>query len=209
MTNKIEYAIQSFKEEPQKISIKISESNALYNIHRTVVQQLYQQRQGNAHCKTRSEVRGGGRKPWKQKGTGKARAGSIRSPLWRGGGVIFGPRTKTYKQKINKKERHLAINNILYNRKNYTMSLPSSFLELDTPKTKNFLKKLEALNISKITKLLIIMAKKNSNIYLATKNIKNIEILEAKQVNSLAIIRSEFILIEKEAITIINDKYYE
>ncbi len=209
MTNHIEYQIKSFQEEPQKINVKISNSNALYNIHRTIIKQLHEQRQGNANCKTRSEVRGGGKKPWKQKGTGKARAGSIRSPLWRGGGVIFGPKTKIYKQKINKKEKHLAINNILYNRKDYTISLPSSFLTLDKPKTKYFLKKLEGLNINKDRKILIIMAEKNSDIYLATRNIRNIEIVAAKQLNSLAIIKSEYILIEKEAIAIINDKYYE
>jgi len=209
MTNHIEYQIKSFQEEPQNISVKISNSNALYNIHRTVVQQLHQQRQGNANCKTRSEVRGGGKKPWKQKGTGKARAGSIRSPLWRGGGIIFGPKTKIYKQKINKKEKHLAINNILYNRKDQTIGLPSSFLKLEEPKTKYFLKKLEDLNINKDKKLLIIMAKKNANIYLATRNMQNIELIAAKQLNLLAIIKSEYILIDQEAIAIINNKYYE
>lgn len=209
MTNRIEYQIKSFQEEPQKISVRVSNSNALYNIHRIIIQQLHQQRQGNASCKTRSEVRGGGKKPWKQKGTGKARAGSIRSPLWRGGGVIFGPRTRMYKQKINKKERLLALNNILYNRKDYTISLPSSFLKLDKPRTKYLLQKLESLNINTNSKILIVMAEKNSDIYFATRNIQNIELIAAKQLNSLAVIKSEYILIEKEAITIINDKYYK
>ena len=206
MTNHIEYQIKSFKEKPDKVSAKVSDSNAVYNIYRVAIQQLHQQRQGNANCKTRSEVRGGGKKPWKQKGTGKARAGSIRSPLWRGGGVIFGPKTKIYKQKINKKEKHLAINNLLYNRRNSIMSLPSFFFKLDEPKTKYVLKKLEELDVNKKKKILIIMAKKDSNMYLATRNIQNIEILAAEQINLLAIIKSEYILIEKEAIAIINGK---
>lgn len=209
MTKYIEYKIKSFQQEPQTIKHRISEKNAMYNIHKTAVQQLHQQRQGNANSKTRSEVQGGGRKPWKQKGTGKARAGSIRSPLWRGGGVIFGPRTKEYKQKINKKEKNLAISNILYNKKDFIVSLQSSFLQIEKPKTQNFLQKLEILNIKPNTKILIIMAIKYFNTYLATRNLKNIEIIAADQLNLLSIIRADYILIDNDAIDILNQIYHE
>lgn len=209
MTNRIEYQIKSFQQEDHKIKLAISESNPIYNIHRIAIQQLHTQRQGNAHCKTRSEVRGGGKKPWKQKGTGKARAGSIRSPLWRGGGVIFGPKNKDYNQKINKKEKNLAINNILYNKKNFTVSFPLSFFELDKAKTKIFLSKLDILNIPKQKKILIIMDGKNSKLYLASKNLKNVEIIDIKHLNLLAILKAEYILIENNAINILNKKYNE
>ncbi len=86
-----------------------SPENASHIVHRAVVRQLANARQGTACTKTRAEVRGGGRKPWRQKGTGRARAGSIRSPLWRGGGVIFGPKPRDYSQKMNRKERQLAL----------------------------------------------------------------------------------------------------
>lgn len=205
MVSNIQYQIQSLQQEPKLIQMRVSESNVMHSIHRLAVQQLHEQRQGNANCKTRSEVRGGGKKPWKQKGTGRARAGSIRSPLWRGGGVIFGPQTKRHKQKINKKEKKLAINNLLHNKKDFTIAINSSFLKLDEPKTKVFLQRINSLNIDKATKLLVIMAKKNSNIYLATRNLKYIEIIAAKHLNLLSIIKAKYILIENDAIDIITN----
>lgn len=209
MTYKTEYQIKSFQETPKNIKLRISAADPVYNIYRSVTQQLDAQRQGNANCKTRSQVRGGGKKPWKQKGTGRARAGSIRSPLWRGGGVIFGPKTRNYQQKINKKEKSLAIGNALYNRRNAMISLSSSLLHIDKPKTRNFLTVLDNLNIQRDLKLLIIMKTKPLNIYLATRNIKNIEIISVDQLNILSIIKAEFILVENETIEIINKKYNE
>jgi large subunit ribosomal protein L4 len=93
-----------------------SEKSAAGIVHRALVRQLANARQGNASTKTRAEVRGGGRKPWRQKGTGRARAGSIRSPLWRGGGVIFGPKPRDYETKMNRKERRLALRTVLFSR---------------------------------------------------------------------------------------------
>lgn len=209
MTQYIEYQIKSFKQEPQNIKLRTSKLNAMYHIHKAVVHQLLQKRQGNANCKTRSEVNGGGKKPWKQKGTGRARAGSIRSPLWRGGGVIFGPKTKMYQQKLNKKEKALAINDILYNKKDYTIALPTNFFSIDKPKTKQFLHKLADLDLEKNVKVLIIMATKTINTYLATRNLKNIEIIMAEHLNLLAIIKADYVLIENNAIEIINRKSYE
>jgi len=179
----------------------------MYTIHKAIVKQLNEQRQGNANCKTRSQVRGGGRKPWKQKGTGRARVGSIRSPLWRGGGVIFGPKTKEYNQKINKKERQLAIRNMLYNKKDFTIAINQSLFKLDQPKTKMFLETIKTIKIDHNEKILIVMAKKHINTYLSARNLNNIEIIAADQINLLSIIKAKHILIEVDAIKIIEQVY--
>jgi len=209
MTNNIKYKIASLEKSKshQTIQLRISENNQMYTIHKAIIKQLNEQRQGNAHCKTRSEVRGGGRKPWKQKGTGRARVGSIRSPLWRGGGVIFGPKTKEYNQKINKKERQLAIRNMLYNKKDFTIAIDESFLKFNQPKTKFFLEQIKGINIDTTEKILIIMAKKHINTYLSTRNLNNIEIIAANQINLLSIIKAKYILIEIDAIKIIEQVY--
>lgn len=204
MAHNIEYKIKSFPEDTRIMKLSISNSNAMYSIHRLAIKQLHEQRQGNANCKTRSEVRGGGRKPWKQKGTGRARAGSIRSPLWRGGGVIFGPKTKEYRKKINKKEKHLAICNLLYNKKNFTISFNASLFKFEQPKTKFFLQKLKTLNIDPLVKVLIIVTQKDLNIQRAMNNLKNVDLISIKQLNIVAIIKAKYILIENEAIDIIN-----
>ena len=204
MAHHIEYNIKSFPENTKIIKLSINNSNAMYSVHRLTINQLHEQRQGNANCKTRSEVRGGGKKPWKQKGTGRARAGSIRSPLWRGGGVIFGPKTKEYRKKINKKEKHLAICNLLYNKKDFTISFNSSIFEIELPKTKFFLQKLKKLNINPLAKILIIVTQKNLDIQRATNNLKNIELISINQLNIISIIKAKYILIENKAVDIIN-----
>ena len=107
---------QPFKN--QKFEVNVLEHSGNYLIHQNVLRQQIQQKQGTSSTKTRSEVRGGGRKPWRQKGTGRARAGSIRSPLWKGGGVSFGPKPTIINIKTNKKEKQLAIRTLLYNKRN-------------------------------------------------------------------------------------------
>lgn len=204
MANHIEYNIKSFPENTKIMKLSINKSNAMYSVHRLTINQLHEQRQGNANCKTRSEVRGGGKKPWKQKGTGRARVGSIRSPLWRGGGVIFGPKTKEYRKKINKKERHLAICNLLYNKKDFTASFNSSIFELELPKTKFFLQKLKELNIDPLAKILIIVTEKNLDIQRATNNLKNVELISINQLNIISIIKAKYILIDDKTIDTIN-----
>ena len=204
MAHRIEYKIKSFSKDIKTLKLSISDSNAMYSIHRLATKQLHEKRQGNANSKTRSEVRGGGKKPWKQKGTGRARAGSTRSPLWRGGGVIFGPTKKEYSKKINKKEKHLALCNLLYNKKDFIISFNSSMFELKQLKTKFFLEKLQDLNIDLMTKILIIVTKKDLHIQRVAKNIQNIELICINQLNIIAIIKAKQILIENEVINIIN-----
>lgn len=206
MITKIEYSIRSAETPDNNLSlmqVRISRSKSMYVVHRAVKKQLSERRQGGANCKTRSEVRGGGKKPWRQKGTGRARAGSIRSPLWKGGGVIFGPKSKNYCQKINKKEKKVALGSILFNKKNSTFATEAGLFNLDDSKTKVLIKKLEKLNIDHNEKILIIVPKKNKNALLAARNLGNIEIIAANQINSLAIIRAKYILIDKSALEII------
>ena len=113
------------------------EENAAHIVHRSLVRQMANARQGNACTKTRSEVRGGGRKPWRQKGTGRARAGSNRSPLWRGGGVIFGPKPRDYSQKMNRKERRLALRTAFMSRAEDLIVVEEFVEQLPRPKTKD------------------------------------------------------------------------
>ena len=208
MTTKIKQSTEQKKEKSHDSEIASSKSNIMYNIHKAVVHQLHKKRQGNANCKTRSEVRGGGKKPWKQKGTGKARAGSTRSPLWRGGGVIFGPKSKEYNQKINKKEKRLAIKNILQNKQDTITTIDQSFLQFDKPKTRILLEKIKKLDIRIEEKILVIMVKKHWNTYLSARNLKNIEIIAANQINLLSIIEAKHILIEQEAIKTVDKIYH-
>ena len=140
-----------------EIKLKIATSNSMYIIHSALVKQLATKRQGTAHSKTRSEVRGGGRKPWKQKGTGKARAGSIRSPLWKGGGVTFGPRTRNYISKINAKEKKLAIRTLLYNKAPHILVISNEEIFLAKPSTQLLLDKIQNLNLDLNKRILIIV----------------------------------------------------
>ena len=199
--------------ETQDIFFKIhkDDNTKMYIVHRAIKQQLNNRRQGNANTKTRSEIRGGGKKPWKQKGTGKARAGSTRSPLWRGGGVIFGPKTKTYNSKINKKEKILALNILLHNKQKNTKIVKNLFANIDEPSTKKMLLTLKQLGLCIDTKekLLIILNNKNKVTYLSTRNLQNIEIIEAKHLNSLSLIKANQILITDEALKTIKQNNNE
>ena len=212
MTNKVEvkYDISSPEgiiENSKTINLQVSESKNMYTVHRALVKQLHNKRRGNANCKSRSEVQGGGKKPWKQKGTGRARVGSIRSPLWKGGGVIFGPKTKSYTKKLNKKEQQLALRNILYNKKNNTTIVDNFDLLPNSVSTKDIVEKVHRLNIKLTQRLLIIVAKKENNMYLSTRNIKNIELIAANHINPISIINAKNIIIETKALDIIEEVY--
>jgi large subunit ribosomal protein L4 len=144
-------------------------------IHKIYLLQLKNRKSYTANTKTKSEVRGGGRKPWRQKGTGQARAGSSRSPLWVGGGVSFGPKPRIVHKKINKKERRLAILSAIYLKKKHFKFFEDSFFEnLNVSKTKDVLKLLSTNQIDYSQKILIIVPEQNKNIWLTTRNIPNI-----------------------------------
>ena len=161
----------------EKLTLNVLENSGNYLVHREILRHSNLQRQGTSSTKTRSEVRGGGRKPWKQKGTGRARAGSNRSPLWRGGGVIFGPKPKQVVLKLNKKERRLAVQTLMYNKFFNTLIIQDLESEFDTPKTKNFLKICQVCKIDLNQKILVIVSTKTNALKLATQNIKNVKLI--------------------------------
>jgi large subunit ribosomal protein L4 len=147
------------------------EESAKHVVHRALVRQLANARQGTASTKTRAEVRGGGRKPWRQKGTGRARAGSNRSPLWRGGGVIFGPKPRDYTLKMNRKERRLALRTAFQSRVDSLIVVEDFANQLPRPKTRELVQALSRWGVEPESKVLMIMAERNETVYLSARNI--------------------------------------
>jgi large subunit ribosomal protein L4 len=177
-------------------------------IHRVYLSSIKNSRKYLASTKTRSEIRGGGRKPWKQKGTGNARAGSIRSPLWTGGGVIFGPKPRTVSKKINKKERRLAILSALYLKESKILKVDdNTFNNFEEIKTKNVSILLKDLKIKTNQKILFILPKMNENFWLSARNLKNVEVTTANCLNLLAVLKADFLVLPNLSIEIINSIY--
>jgi large subunit ribosomal protein L4 len=188
----------------KKISFDVAEK-AKYLVHHALKIAISNNTQFTSSTKTKSEVRGGGRKPWKQKGTGRARAGSNRSPLWRGGGVIFGPKMRIINKKINKKEKQLALRTILYN-KQKEISIFKKF-ELKKPKTSNVIDNFSKIDFNLNQKNLIISSEPNKNLKLAIQNLKNCEYLLANQLNIESLIKAEKIIIDEISLQIIQEMY--
>lgn len=159
-------------------------------------------RQGTHKTKVRSEVSGGGRKPWRQKGTGRARQGSIRAVQWRGGGVAFGPVPRDYSKKMNRKERRLALKSALAVKASDMIILDE--LKLATPKTKDMLNILKTLKVSDV-KTLLIVKKLDENIILASRNLNNVTLLEANEINVLDLVANEKVVITEEALKAIEE----
>lgn len=155
-------------------------------------------RQGSHKVKKRSEVRGGGRKPWRQKGTGRARQGSIRSPQWRGGGVVFGPTPRSYSYKLPKKVRRLAIKSVLSSKVNDNNIIVLEDLTLDTVKTKEMAAILKGLSVEK--KALIVTADANEAVSLSARNIPGVTVVQANGINVLDVVNHEKLLITKAAV---------
>ncbi|MDR0127140.1 50S ribosomal protein L4 [Bacillus zhangzhouensis] len=155
-------------------------------------------RQGTHKVKTRSEVRGGGRKPWRQKGTGRARQGSIRSPQWRGGGIVFGPSPRSYSYKLPKKVRRLAIKSVLSSKVIDNNMIVLEDLTLDAVKTKEFAGILKGLSVEK--KALIVTADANETVALSARNIPGVTVVEAKGINVLDVVNHDKLLITKAAV---------
>jgi len=199
-------------------NLKILEDSGNYLIHRDILRHQLSQKQGTVSTKTRSEVRGGGKKPWQQKGTGRARAGSSRSPLWRGGGVIFGPKPKTTKLKLNKKERRSALQTLLYNKKDNIIGYNGD-IEFNTKVTPKEFR--EALNrtiesckldeshykLPKNPKFLVVVSKKSPHIKRAYKNLKNVELIASSSLNTLSLLKADLIMITPSAMKNIKEIY--
>jgi len=176
-------------------------------VHRAVLRQLANKRQGTASTLTRSEVRGGGRKPYKQKGTGRARQGSIRTPLRPGGGIIFGPKPRSYNLDMNRKERRLALRTALISKSSNIKTVEDFGSSIDTPKTKEIIEGLSRLGIDKNKKVLIILDKPSLNIKKSIQNIANVKLILADQLNVFDILNANEIVIGTSAISKIQEVY--
>ncbi len=185
-----------------EFNLKVArEETASHVVHRALTRQLANARQGTASAKTRAEVRGGGRKPWRQKGTGRARAGSIRSPLWRGGGVIFGPKPRDYSTKINKKERRLALATAFQSRSEELVVVEDFADQLEKPKTKDLLAALNRWGIESDNKVLLVLGERNDKIYLSSRNVPNLKVLIADQLNVYDVLHADQVVATKSAIS--------
>lgn len=173
-------------------------------VHKAVVAQLANKRQGTQSALTRSEVRGGGRKPWRQKGTGHARQGSIRAPQWTGGGVVFAPKPRDYSQKINRKEKQLALFSALTAKVQDQKFIVVDELSLDAPKTKAFAKILENL---KATKALVVTEGASENVILSARNIPGVDTEVRVAINVYDILNHDTVVITKDAVKAIEEVY--
>lgn len=163
-----------------------------------LVQQRASLRQGNHKVKSRAEVAGGGRKPWRQKGTGRARQGSIRSPQWRGGGIVFGPTPRSYSYKLPKKVRRLALRSALSSKVRDEEMVVLEALTFDAPKTKEFTKVLKDLSISK--KALFVTADLDETVALSARNIPGISVVTANGINVLDLVGHDQLIVTKDAV---------
>ncbi|XOB41587.1 MAG: 50S ribosomal protein L4 [Candidatus Nealsonbacteria bacterium] len=176
-------------------------------VHQVVRSQIANRRRIIAHTKGRAEVRGGGRKPWRQKGTGRARAGSIRSPIWRGGGVTFGPTTeKVFKKRIPKKMRRKALFMVLSAKAKENLLLVLDNLKIEKPKTKLMREILDKLFLKKGSGL-IALAQKDENIIKAARNIPKTETMQAKDLNVLDLLSFKYLVMPKEVIKVIKETF--
>ena len=194
---------------PDKYNFKLNvlDHSGNYLIHRDILRHQLSQKQGTSSSKTRSEVRGGGKKPWRQKGTGRARAGSNRSPLWKGGGVTFGPKPKTVNLKLNKKERKLALQTLFYNKRNNISIISELESIIQEPNTNAFCNICKNYNLKLNEKILLIVSKKTIPLKLSTQNLKNIELISASNLNTLSLVKAKQILVTPLAVNDIKEIY--
>jgi large subunit ribosomal protein L4 len=183
------------------------EETAVHIVHRALVRQMTNSRQGTVSTKTRAEVRGGGRKPWRQKGTGRARAGSIRSPLWRGGGVIFGPKPRDFNLKMNRKERRLALRTALVSRIDDLIVVEEFNNELSRPKTQELVAALGRWGAAPENKTLLILSEFPENVYLSARNVENLKLIPADQLNVYDMLHADKIVITASALDKIQEVY--
>ena len=173
-------------------------------VHMAVLQQLANNRQGTQKAKTRSEVSGGGRKPWRQKGTGHARQGSTRAPQWTGGGVVFAPTPRSYSFKMNKREKQLALKSALTSRVNEEKFFVLDELKMDEIKTKKFQAVLDAL---KVEKALVVLNENDKNVILSARNIPEVKTAQTNTINVFEILKYDTVVITKDAVATIEEVY--
>jgi large subunit ribosomal protein L4 len=183
------------------------EETAAHIVHRALVRQMANARQGTASSKTRAEVRGGGRKPWRQKGTGRARAGSIRSPLWRGGGVIFGPKPRDYNLKMNRKERRLALRTAFQSRSEDLIVVEEFAEEFPRPKTQDLAAALKRWGVESEQKALLILPELPDNIYLSARNLERLKVITATNLNVYDLLHADTIITTAAGLAKIHEVY--
>ena len=173
-------------------------------VHLAVVQQLANNRQGTQKAKTRSEVSGGGKKPWRQKGTGHARQGSTRSPQWTGGGVVFAPVPRDYSFKLNKKEKRAALKSALTSRVQAEKLIVVDELKFDEIKTKKFQ---DVLNNLKVSKAMVVLSEDDKNVILSARNIPNVITASVNTMNTYDIMKYNTLILTKDAVAKIEEVY--
>jgi large subunit ribosomal protein L4 len=192
------------------LDLKVAkEESAAHVVHRALRRQLHNARQGTASTKTRAEVSGGGRKPWRQKGTGRARAGSIRSPLWRGGGVIFGPKPRNFEIKMNRKERRLALRTAFASRAEDMIVVEDFAEQLSQPKTKELMAAIARWGVEGTAKVLLIVPEKVENVYLSARNVAKLTLLSATGLNIYDVLNADKIVVTASALAKIQEVYSE
>ncbi|MFH7243108.1 MAG: 50S ribosomal protein L4 [Spirulina sp.] len=190
------------------LELKVAnEETASHIVHRALVRQMHNSRQGTVSTKTRAEVSGGGRKPWRQKGTGRARAGSNRSPLWRGGGVTFGPKPRDFSVKMNRKERRLALRTALQSRVDDLIVVEPFADKLDRPKTKDLIEALGRWGVDVDAKILMIISERQEVVYLSVRNVENVKLITAANLNVYDLLAADQIVITSPAIEAIQEVY--
>ena len=196
--------------ESGKASLTLSvarESSASDLLHRAVVRQQAHARQGTASTLTRSEVAGGGRKPYKQKGTGRARQGSIRTPLRPGGGIIFGPKPRTYGLAMNRKERRLALRTALMSRSADITVIKGFGQGLESPKTREITAALQRFGIKAGAKVLLVLEGASEAVKLSVRNLERVKLIAADQLNVVDLLDAHKLVLNEEAITRIQEVY--
>lgn len=173
-------------------------------VHMAVLQQLANKRQGTQKAKTRSEVRGGGRKPWRQKGTGHARQGSTRSPQWTGGGVVFAPTPRDYSFKLNKKEKRAALKSVLTSRVVENKFVVVDELKLDEIKTKKFVEVLKNLNVEKA---LVVLNDMDEKVIASAANIPTVKTTQTNELNVFDVLKYDTVVVTKAAVATIEEVY--
>ena len=188
-------------EKVKDLTLKDSVWNAEVNtavMHDAIVLAQASLRQGTASTKTRSEVSGGGRKPWKQKGTGNARQGSTRSPQWPGGGIVFGPKPRKYDKKQNRKERRLALVSALSSKYKDKELIVIDSLAMENNKTKTFNQMLKDLKID--GKVLVVYENDDENLFLSSRNNQNVAVVSTEEINVLDLVATNYLLIEESSV---------
>jgi len=182
----------------------INDNSGSQTVHDVVVAYLSNQRMGTACTKTMGEVNGTGKKPWRQKGTGRARAGSFQSPLWRGGGVVFGPKPRDFSVKINTKTKLLALRKVLSDRIKANEVVIVEDLAISSPKTKDFVAILQTLDLN--CTLLIVTEAANKNLMLASRNVQGVELTTAKDLNTYQALKYDKLLFTKKAFESVEER---